>query len=264
MRILARRGPLRAFLFFVRWQLLPVLLALPGHLAFVLRGAGDPRSGAWRRLVLAGRLIGIHLRIECAHAPLELLAVVEEIVSLPATRPGVVVECGTWLGACTAKLSLACALAGRRLLACDSFEGLPEVRAADRIEGQEPFARGDFATRLEIVRENVARLGDVSVVELVPGWYRDSLPKLPASAVACAFLDVDLKESIEDCLRGLWRRLAPGAKLFVHDVDRPAVVEPFRDTAWWEREIGGETPRFEGALIGIGWQRRLIGYAAKG
>ena len=155
MKVCKERSRFHEFLYFVRWQLFLVVLSLPYHVAFVVRGLGATRAGFWKRARLACQILWIHLRIPCVHAPGELLAIVEEIVQLPAAVPGVVVECGCYKGGSTAKLSLAARLAGRQLIVCDSFQGLPEPGMSDRVEEKEAFQHGDFASRLDEVERNV-------------------------------------------------------------------------------------------------------------
>lgn len=263
MRLLERRNAIQNLLFFIRWKLWLVILSAPGHLAFALRGWGDARAGIWRRLRLAWRLIRIHLSLRCAHSPMELLTIVEEVLRVPPSVDGVVVECGCYLGGSSAKLSLAVELAGRRLIVCDSFEGLPETSAADDLPGADPFRPGDFAVRLDLVRENVRRWGSLSVVEFVPGWFQDTLPRLNGQRIACAFLDVDLQESIRTCIEHLWKGVQPGCRVFVHDADRPPVIEPFEDATWWQRRFNTPPPSFVGARRGLGPLRRLLGFAIK-
>lgn len=263
MRICQRRTAWQSALYFVRWQLWPVVLALPGHAAFAARGWGDRRAGVWRRAQLAAQLLHTHLAVSCAHTPLELLTIVEEILTLPSTATGTVVECGCYTGGSTAKLSRAAALVGRRLIVCDSFEGLPPVGTADQLADMDAFGEGDFASRLEDVQANVGRYGAPDIVDYVPGWYEDSLAQLTGTKIACLFLDVDLQESIKTCLARLWASITPGGKVFVHDVDRPPVVEPFRDAGWWASQVGAHPPEFVGAGRGLGWQRPLLGYAIK-
>lgn len=263
MRILERRTALHEFLFFVRWKLWLVLLSLPGHLAFALRGWGDARAGFLRRLRLAWRLIRIHLSLQCAHSPMELLTIVEDILNVPPSVEGVVVECGCYLGGSTAKLSLAAELSHRQLIVCDSFQGLPQTSTADELPDVDPFRPGDFAVRLDLVRENVRRWGRLSVVEFIPGWFQDTLPRLNGQRIACAFLDVDLQGSIRTCIEHLWNGVQPGCRVFVHDADRPPVVAPFEDVAWWQRQFNTPPPRFVGARTGLGPLRRLLGFAFK-
>jgi hypothetical protein len=250
-------------LYFVRWQLGGALLSLPTHVAFVMRGLAHPTFGFWKRAKLAIQLLWIHLRVLCAHSPSELLVIVEDILLLPPKIPGVIVECGCYQGGSSAKLSLAAGMANRQLIVCDSFQGLPQPEPSDRLEKTEAFEGGDFASRLEEVETNVRRYGDAAVVQFVPGWYEESLGRLSEIKIACLFLDVDLQESIKTCLVGLWKSVSPGCKVFVHDVNRPPVTEPFRDKEWWSNHIDASLPEFVGSGRGLGWQKRLLGYAVK-
>ena len=65
------------------------------------------------------------------------------------------------------------------------------------------------------------------------------------------------------CLDKLWKSVAPGCKVFVHDVDRPPVVRRFQDKDWWARHFNSSIPPFFGSGHGLGWQRRLLGYSVK-
>jgi hypothetical protein len=188
---------------------------------------------------------------------------VEEILLLPPNVPGVIVECGCYQGGSSAKLSLAAGLTKRQLMVCDSFLGLPQPGTSDRLEKMEAFESGDFASRLEEVDRNVRRYGNSAVVQFVPGWYQESLGRLSGVKIACLFLDVDLQESIKTCLVSLWKFVAPGCKVFVHDVNRPPVIEPFRDRDWWSHHIDSTLPEFVGSGRGLGWQKGLLGYAVK-
>ncbi len=91
---------------------------------------------------------------------------------------------------------------------------------SDLVEEKEAFERGDFASRLEEVEQNVRKYGNPDVVKYVAGWYQETLDQLAGIEIACVFLDVDLEESITVCLDKLWKSIAPGCKVFVHDVDR--------------------------------------------
>lgn len=263
MKVLEHRNRFHEFLYFLRWQLWLVLLTLPNHLMFVLRGIGQRQVGFWKLARLAVQVIWIHLRIPCVHSPAELLAVVEEVVSLPDTIPGAIVECGCYRGGSTAKLSLAVRAAHRELIVCDSFQGLPSPQSSDRVDELEAFQEGDFASRLQEVEKNVKSFGDPAVVRFVPGWYQESLGQLAGVKIACLFLDVDLQESIKTCLIGLWKSVASQGKVFVHDVNRPSVLEPFHDHNWWSGHVDSSRPEFVGAGSGLGWQQRLLGYAKK-
>ncbi len=263
MRVCNQRNWIQRILFFVRWQLWLVVLSLPYHAAFCARGVGDRRTGFWKRTRLAVSVLWIHLRVPCIHAPGELLAIIEEIVTLPPSIRGVIVECGCYQGGSTAKLSIAARIANRELVVCDSFQGLPPPGMSDRVDEKEAFERGDFASRLDEVENNVRHYGDPAVVRYVPGWYQETLDQLAGVDIACVFLDVDLEESVTVCLQKLWNSVAPGCKVFVHDVDRPPVVRPFQNEDWWARQFHSPIPRFVGGGSGLGWQKRLLGYSVK-
>ncbi len=250
-------------LFFLRWQLWPIILCFPSHVGFVLRGLGKSRTPVAPRIKLASLCIYIHLRLRCGHNPKEALHIVEEIIELPPDVSGVVVECGAYLGGSTAKLSQAVAIAGRELIVCDSFEGLPEVGSTNHTTIKPDFQKGEYVGRLEEVKENVARFGKIECVRFVQGWYEKSLGQLGDTPIACAFWDVDLQESFKTCIKALWKNLRPDAKVFLHDVDRPPVVEVFTDSSWWRTEMGTDPPQFEGAYKGLSKRSPLIGYVIK-
>jgi len=261
---MTRRRGIHRVLYFVRWQLAPVLHALPGHVALVMRGLRAAACcGPVMRLQLAWHAVCIHLCLECGHNPIEVLHIIEEIIELSPSRPGVVVECGTFMGGSTAKLSWAAALTGRKLIVCDSFEGLPDVGMADHVASKRDFRRGEYFGRLDQVQANVARFGRPQLVGYVVGWFDKSLHELNGIPIACAFWDVDLLDSFRACIRLLWKNVQPGSKVFIHDIDRQPVVDTFADPLWWKEQMGMEPPRLVGALTGLGHTSSLIGYAWK-
>ena len=71
----------------------------------------------------------------------------------------------------------------RTVWACDSFEGLPEADA-ERFPLDVPLRlheHSQLAIGLDQVRANFARYGLLDdQVRFVPGWFRDTLPKLAA------------------------------------------------------------------------------------
>ena len=133
--------------------------------------------------------------------------------------PGVVVEFGCFKGGSTAKLSLACAYAGKQLRVFDSFEGLPEPKAWDaehQIERKRIFRRGEYAGSLEEVTANVRRHGDLSVCDFRQGWFAETLHGF-AEPVSVAFVDVDLVESTDQVISAIWPLVVRGGVLYVHD-----------------------------------------------
>ena len=258
-----RKSLLQSMLFFLRWQLYPLFLALPAHLIFILRGLGESRCNFIERLKLAMHSSIIHLSVECGHNPQEILKVMDEIIELNPSIPGEIIECGVFLGGSTAKLSHAARFSGRNLIVCDSFEGLPEVSQADLGSEKLDFLQGAYYGSLPVVKENVRRFGRLEGVDFHPGWYENSLGELGDIQVACAFWDVDLQASFRACLLGLWKQIIPGSKVFIHDVDRDSVVEVFTDRDWWQENLGEQPPMLVGAHQGLGWGSPLLGFLIK-
>jgi len=182
------------------------------------------------------------------------LVLAREILALPPELQGDVVECGVWKGSSTASLSLVCQSVGRRLLVCDSFQGLPDdggqrhVAPHFGIYGY--YKAGMFAGRLDEVEANVARFGAAEVCHYVPGFFSESLPALD-SAIAFVFLDVDLVSSTRDCLRHLWPKLAEGGAVYSDDAGDLDVVRVFFDDNWWQSNLGCSAPGFVGSGCGL-------------
>jgi hypothetical protein len=249
-------------LYFLRWQLYPVVLSLPAHAAFVLRGRSAATSPG-RRIFHAWQNIKIHLLLKCGHNPVEALQIVEEIIELPKGSKGVIVECGCFLGGSTAKLSHAAAAAGRELVVCDSFEGLPDVHRSDHTDLKTDFKKGEYLGRLDQVRGNVERYGRSDCVRYVKGWFDESLVALRGTPVICCFWDADLQDSFRACIQNLWQDIVPGAKVFLHDVDRPPVVAVFTDPTWWHDKVGTDPPPLAGAYNGLNRLSPLLGFVTK-
>ena len=57
-----------------------------------------------------------------------------------------------------------------------------------------------------------------------------------------AFIDVDLRSSLEDCVRAIWPRLADGGSIFIHEAEHREMVDLFYDQDWWRAESGVDAP----------------------
>lgn len=192
-----------------------------------------------------------------------------EIVNTPPEVAGAVVECGAWKGASSASLSLVCKAVGRGLVICDSFEGLPEDEPQAshqyphlKIYGH--YRKGMYEGRLEEVKANIERCGDLSVCRFLPGFFSESLVGL-RDPVAFAFLDVDLASSMRDCLKHIWPLLAEGSAVYTDDSCDMEVVRLWFDEQWWQRELGEHAPGYVGSGCGlpINPDYTPLGYARK-
>ena len=79
----------------------------------------------WQRIFLLERFYLIHIFVDCLHKQGEIFEIVKELFKRRDLN-GLVVQAGVYKGGCTAKLSLVCKILGKKLVAFDSFEGLPE------------------------------------------------------------------------------------------------------------------------------------------
>jgi len=179
-----------------------------------------------RRYNILKRFRSIHKAIPSAHSETELLHIADEILKVPSNVKGDIIECGTWKVGSTCKLSIVAKMTGRKLIACNSFEGLPEPEEHDRVHiysnGKiETYKKGDYAASIEEVEGNLHRLGEPESVELVKGWFHETLPKLRNRRAILVFIDVDLQESVKCCLENLWPVLVKGCKFFIHKTPYP-------------------------------------------
>lgn len=111
-----------------------------------------------------------------------------------------------------------------RLIAFDSFEGLPEPSPMDRLAGQEPWmGEGGFACSLEEVQQRLkSDIGTDREYELVKGWFQDTLTnetkkRLGLERVMVAHIDCDFYESAKIALDFLTDLLVDGSILVFDD-----------------------------------------------
>jgi O-methyltransferase len=187
---------------------------------------------------------------------------VEEILRVPKSIAGDVVECGCFNGGSTISLSLACAMTHRKLFVCDSFEGLPEPQNDEKfdINAHSAFSktiyrweRGEFhsAGGLEGVKANVQKFGDIGACEFVKGYFADSLSTLDTESIVLIFEDADLKSSVESCVLHLWPKLQKNCKFVCHEPWSINVVSVFYDRKWWQNNLHTHPPGFYGSGYGV-------------
>jgi predicted O-methyltransferase YrrM len=236
------------------------------------RFIANAKTGRHDEAVRAGivrRFEEIHRHVPVASTTTDGLVLAEALLSMDA--PGDIVECGCFAGASSAKLSIIARILGRKLIVCDSFEGLPAggevpVHARRRVEDvTESWPAGDYSVGLAGVRRNIETYGEISVCSFVKGWFNQTLTdaNLP-SAIAAAFVDVDLHSSARDCLLGIWPRLADGGIFFSHDVAFITVLQHLLDKDLWLNELKSFPPIFFGAGFGVCDQSPHLGYMVKG
>jgi O-methyltransferase len=146
--------------------------------------------------------------------------------------PGEIVECGVFRGGTALLEALTIASsphAPRPLHLFDSFAGMP-----DMTEGIDRFNPGDFGeTSAEAVS---ALLEPYPFVRIHAGFIPETFEGLALDRVAWAHIDVDLYQSVRDCIEFLYPRMAPGGFMIFDDYGFPscpsarrAVDEAFAD-----------------------------------
>lgn len=201
-----------------------------------------------KRLRLVYKLYKIFINIECLHFQAESLEIAESILKISKKVEGCIVECGCFKGGSSAKLNIVAKLTDRKFYVFDSFEGIPEHHEPHgrNILGVDlTFSKGLYATRMEIVRKNIAKFGSIEGVTLTKGWFKDTLPKFKEK-IAAIFLDVDLVASTKDCLINLYPLLQKEGVLFTHDCDILIVIRLYNDDNFWKSEVGVDKPIIEG------------------
>lgn len=137
--------------------------------------------------------------------------------------PGDFVETGVWRGGASimARAVLAAYnVTDRKIIACDSFEGLPppDEKKFPADAGSVFHEYSDLAIGLETVKANFAKfdLLDDQVIFL-KGWFRDTMPLVPSKEIAVLRLDGDMYESTIDPLNHLFDRVSDGGWVIVDD-----------------------------------------------
>ncbi len=235
-----------------------ILSKLPYLAAFLLdreigREYGVGVLGRLRLIAAFYRNIG---RVETLSSVVEHLELAATLLRIPREVEGCVVECGCYRGGSSVNLSIACAMVGRQLVICDSFEGLPPPRSYDEShpvpyqDDVEEYHEGQFAASLDVVRDNLTRYGRIDVCEFVVGFFDQSLRGFDRP-VAMAFLDVDLIDSLRPCLTAIWPNLSSAGRVYVHEAGDLDLVATFFEGEWWRQHVGVGAPGFVGAGTGL-------------
>jgi hypothetical protein len=227
-----------------------------------------------KKLKIATRIIRNHNKSNALTTWQQHLLLVEEILRVPKSLKGDIVECGCYDGASTVNLSLACALTNRRLIVCDSFEGLPSPRDDEKYaihshsDNYYIWEEGEFSSQggLDAVRRNIEKFGSIEVCTFVKGYFKDTLKDIITDSIVLVFEDADLASSVEDCLRYLWPKLQNDSKFYCHEPWSVDVVSLFYDKKWWMDNLKTLPPGFYGSGQGVMMDLRYyhgIGYAKK-
>ncbi len=135
-------------------------------------------------------------------------------------NPGEVIECGVFRGG-TALLaarvinSLPNARREKMLHLFDTFKGMPSSRA-----GVDRLQEGDLSTTSEA--KVGALLRDFPFVQIHAGLIPNTFAELKIAKVCWAHIDVDIYQSVHDCIEFLYPKLTPGGFMLFDDYGFPS------------------------------------------
>lgn len=228
-----------------------VALTMPMSIVFLLNSRNIHKSykmSLIRKFRLGFKMFLNNIRIQSGTTYKAHLAMALKILETPPEILGDIVECGTWKGGSAANLSLVCKIVGRRLKIYDSFEGLPEGKPGDR--AAKGYKKGEYLGTLGEVKRNIAKYGAIDCCEFIKGWFKDTLPNLN-SPVLLAFLDVDLEDSLDTCVKSIWPNLIDRGFMFTDECSDTDYVALFYSEKWWKSNFNRTPPGLIGAGTGL-------------
>jgi O-methyltransferase len=213
--------------------------------------------GFFTKVKLMWTMARNYRRITTGSRVIEHLVMATQILRVPKSIQGCVMECGSFKGGSATNLSLVCALCSRELEIFDSFAGLPEPSAIDKehmlvgIDEVHTYSKGAWSGTLEEVRQNIARYGRVELCSFHAGYFAETLPSF-RKQVVFVFIDVDLRDSLETCLSYLWPLLQDACYVFTHEAQHMEIASLFFSEHWWRSNLRCKPPGLMGAGTGLG------------
>lgn len=195
-------------------------------------------------------------KIISATSVLEHLVLATKILNIPKSQKGCIVECGSYKGASTTNMSLLANLCNRDLEVFDSFQGLPQPSSVDKkhiLVSEKMIAtyrKGAWVGTLEEVKKNISQYGNINHCYFHAGFFEKTLPSFKKKCVF-VFADVDLRSSLESCVKSLWSILQNGCYFFIHEAPHYETASLFFDKTWWVTQFACSPPGLIGAGSGI-------------
>ena len=163
--------------------------------------------------------------------------------------PGAIVDCGVRNGGSTMLLSEGAP--SREIWAFDSFEGLPAPTAED-LDGP-LLPMGAWRGSIKALRRGFESYGRPERLHVVAGWFEETLPNAPISALAVLRLDGDMYSSTMQTLDALYPKLSEGGFAIIDDYGN---LEPCRQAVDDYRAAHGIREPIERIdWTGVYWRR---------
>lgn len=245
--------------FFKIYKKTILIFCLPFFLStfFSLKTGNEYNVGVCKKIKLMLQIITNTRKISTASHFLEHLIMATKILNIPESQEGVVIECGCYKGGSTANLSLICALCNRELHVFDSFKGLPSPKQQDKkhflinLQQIHSYSQYDWCGSFKDVTKKISQYGKIHICNFHVGYFDNTLPLFKKKYVFI-FVDVDLAESVQACLKWLWPLLQQDCYLFTHETPHKEIATLFYDKEWWHKELNCNPPQLIGAGTGIG------------
>lgn len=174
------------------------------------------------------RFVEVDFHVPHGHWPCEMAEIAKFLLDSPRRPEAVMIEAGCWQGGSTAKFSILCEMCGYVLHVYDSFQG---VEATDQ-EGYD--YTGEYSAEEALVRNHVRRYGVIDVCRFHPGWFQDTIAKVPvAEPVMAAYIDCDLAKGTVEVLRGTLQGLCDEGLVFTQDFHIPPVRKALEAVDTW-------------------------------
>ena len=233
-----------------------MLLTTVTSIIFILNSKKIHKSykmNLFRKLRLGLKMMLNNIQIESGSAYTVHLAMALKILETPPEILGDVIECGTWKGGSASNLSLVCKIVGRKLKIYDSFEGLPEAKPGDRHTDKKihkTYHAGKHLGALDEVKLNITKYGSIDSCEFIKGWFSNTLPSINYP-ILLAFVDVDLEDSLDTCIKHIWPNLIEEGYVFIDECQGTDYVSLFYSEKWWKMNFNRVPPGLIGAGTGL-------------
>jgi O-methyltransferase len=135
---------------------------------------------------------------------------------------GDIVECGVWNGGSAALMWAAQHQSqqrvNRKMWLFDSFQGVPPPSDDDGASAKESYFEGFCKGDPKNVAAAFDRLNlPLADVQIVPGWFEDTLHTVNIESVAVLHIDADWYDPILFVLRTFYDRVTPGGYILLDD-----------------------------------------------
>ncbi|MCL5407140.1 MAG: TylF/MycF family methyltransferase [Patescibacteria group bacterium] len=211
----------------------------------------------------------ITTKVQTATHWIYYVAMATVVFNIPKSQKGDLIECGCWKGGSTAILSLVASKVKRKLYVADSFEGIPpdddkKGHFYTHLSVLGYYEKGMYDGTLTEVKKNIKEHGNIKACQFIKGFYKDSLKKFNKPLVF-AFLDVDLRSSLEDSVKYIWPNLLDNSLIYTDDSCDMDVVKFWFDEDWWQKTLKIKAPGYVGSGCGlpINPDFSSLGYARK-